>query len=150
VSARRRWLVIRIVVLALLAVVFCAIAFKPAPARSTVVLHVHGKQYTLRVARTATQQEQGLGDRATLARDQGMLFQFQRPAIECFWMKDMHFPLDMIWLSSTKRVAYIQADVSPKTYPKQFCPKVQAQYVIELNAGQAKRAGIRPHQMLTF
>jgi uncharacterized membrane protein (UPF0127 family) len=99
---------------------------------------------------TAAAQEKGLSGRASLAPDSGMLFVFQNEAQRCFWMKDMQFPLDIIWVNKDKRVVYIQPELSPSTYPDSFCPKPPAQYVIELNAGQATQASIRIGETLTF
>jgi hypothetical protein len=116
----------------------------------TTILRTGSKKYTLFVVSTPTTQQLGLGQRASLPKDQGMLFVFGQAAQQCFWMKDMHFPLDMIWLSPSHRVEHIQPDVSPKTYPNSFCPDVTAQYVIELNAGQASAAGIYTGERLSF
>ena len=75
-------------------------------------------------------QEKGLGDRKSLPTDEGMLFSFPGSARSCFWMKDMHFSLDMLWLNSARQVVYIQPDASPDTYPQTFCPSEPAQYVV--------------------
>jgi uncharacterized membrane protein (UPF0127 family) len=115
-----------------------------------VTLQSNGHQYVLKVAARPAQQHLGLGRIQSLPSSQGMFFIFERPAVQCFWMKDMHFPLDMIWVSSTHRVEHVQTDVRPSTYPHTFCPNVQAEYVIELNAGQAVRASIHTGETLHF
>ncbi len=79
-----------------------------------------------------------------------MLFVFEGVAVQCFWMKDMHFSIDIIWLDAEKRVVHIEKDVSPETYPRTFCPSKPAKYVIELSAGEASRSSIRPGQKLSF
>lgn len=110
----------------------------------------NGITYTLQVASTPQALTKGLGGRASMPKHAGMIFIFAQPAIQCFWMKDMHFPLDMIWLNGHKQVVAVKEDVSPKTYPKMFCPAQFAQYVIELNAGQVKAAAIHTGQTLSF
>lgn len=115
-----------------------------------VTLRSGDKRYVLSVAITPAQQQKGLGNRASLPKNQGMLFSFEQPVVQCFWMKDMHFPLDMIWVSSSQRVEYLKADVLPSTYPHTICPDVQAKYVIELNAGQAQEARIHTGETLDF
>src|ERR1700685_2161892 len=55
-------------------------------------LKVGNRTYRLEVAQTEVVQEKGLGDRASLPADQGMLFVFVGQATRCFWMKDMQFP----------------------------------------------------------
>ncbi len=109
-----------------------------------------GHTYTLELATTTKQQEHGLSDRRSMPRDHGMLFVYQQEKKECFWMKDMHFPLDMIWLDADHKVIYIANNVSPDTYPDTICPGDPAEFVIELNAGQAAEAGILQDSVLQF
>lgn len=52
-----------------------------------------------------------------------------------FWMKDMKFPIDMLWLDNQYRVVSSEENVSPDTYPKVFFPSAPSRYVIELSAG---------------
>jgi hypothetical protein len=111
---------------------------------------VNGRSFSLEVAQTEHARELGLGARASLPADHGMLFVFDHVAPECFWMKDMHFPLDIIWVSSDKKVVHIEQNVSPSTYPNSFCPVEPVKYVIELNAGMAARADIRAGESLDF
>jgi len=101
------------------------------------------------VADTNASREKGLGDRAGLAQNAGMLFVFPAAGRQCFWMKDMHFSLDMIWTDQSKRVVRVVPELSPSTYPNAYCAD-NAQYVIELNAGQAARAGVRVGEVLNF
>jgi uncharacterized membrane protein (UPF0127 family) len=122
----------------------------PRHSSSTTTLSNGGHTYTLTLATTSQTQEKGLGDRSSLPIDQGMLFVFSGESMQCFWMKDMHFSLDMIWVGTQKQVLFVKSDVSPNTYPESFCPNVQAQYVIELNAGQAKTANIQVGDTLNF
>lgn len=111
---------------------------------------VNGKSYTIEVADTKAAREQGLGGRTSLPADAGMLFVFGQSDIQCFWMKDMHFNLDIIWLDARHRVVHIAQNVSPSTYPDSFCPARPAKYVLELNAGQAQQAGIEQGSLVDF
>jgi len=108
--------------------------------RGDAVLIVGSHRYYLQLAVTPAQQELGLGDRAKLPPDHGMLFVYYSSGTRCFWMKGMKFALDMIWLSSADEVVSVQRDLSPKSYPSAYCSL--AQDVIELDAGQAHFAGI--------
>jgi uncharacterized membrane protein (UPF0127 family) len=112
-------------------------------------LRVHDQVYNLEVADTPGERQQGLSGRASLPPDAGMLFAYQEESELCFWMKDMHFPLDIIWLDAQRTVVHLEGHVSPDTYPGNFCA-ANAQYVIELNAGQAAHAGIETGQTLDF
>jgi uncharacterized membrane protein (UPF0127 family) len=136
----KRWLVICLVGLGV--VLFT----NPTPSNLTI----NGRTFKLIVSKSETAQEKGLGDRTNLPDNEGMLFVFSNQAIRCFWMKDMHFPLDIIWLSSAKKVVAIRQNVYPSTYPSSFCPYETAQYVIELKAGQVSAAHINAGQQLVF
>lgn len=92
----------------------------------------------------------GLSGRQSLGQNQGMLFVFDKPEVQCFWMKDMNFPLDILWLDADQKVVTIKANVSPDTFPDSFCPTQPAQYVLEVNAGLANSAGVTEGTQLNF
>ena len=132
-------------VVAILALLLPFAFAKPA----TATLQAGKKTYALNIAASTAAQQKGLGGRKSLARNRGMLFVFDAPATQCFWMKDMQFPIDIIWLNSDKQVTRVAANVSPDTYTEasgknsqKFCGDVSTKYVIELNAGEAKQAGL--------
>ena len=58
-----------------------------------------------------------------------------RDEYHMFWMKDMLFSIDIVWLSRDKTVVDIAEDVSPDTFPASFSPRALARYVLELPAG---------------
>jgi len=109
---------------------------------------MNGQRYAVRPAITEAEQQKGLGGLHILPADQGMLFLFPQSQELCFWMKDMHFPIDIIWLSTDKRVTFIKSSVSPDTYPASFC--ATGRYVLELNAGQAARNHLLLGQQVSF
>jgi len=77
----------------------------------------------------------GLSIYDELESDRGMLFIFSKKDKHGFWMKDMKFPIDIIWLDETKRIVWIEQKVQPASYPKVFTPPSQALYVIETVEG---------------
>jgi uncharacterized protein len=83
----------------------------------------------------------GLMFRPSLPPDRGLLFVFDRPDFHGFWMKNCKFPIDMVWLDEDKRVVHLAEAVPPcKTEPcPVYEPLRRASYVIEMNAGQARR-----------
>lgn len=111
--------------------------------KSGMYLRASNSVYTLAVAGTPAAQEKGLGGRAWMPQHEGMIFVFDTPDTVCFWMKDMHFAIDMIWLNEAKKVVHLQSDVAPGSYPKRYCPPMPAKYVVELRAGEAARQSIR-------
>ena len=94
------------------------------------------------IADTPELQVQGLSGRKSLSENKGMLFVYEKPAMPGFWMKDMRFPIDIIWLGEDIRVAGIEAHVPPETYPAVFYSPSPVRYVLEVNAGWAERNGI--------
>jgi uncharacterized membrane protein (UPF0127 family) len=95
------------------------------------------------IASTLNARELGLSFRDGIGDDEGLLFIFEKPDVYTFWMKDMKFSIDIIWLSEDGQVVHIEENVSPDTYPKKlFSNKPLALYVLELNAGQARKYGI--------
>lgn len=113
-------------------------------------VQVNDRTYNLEVADTTAAREKGLSDRSSLPTQNGMLFEFNRPGPYCFWMKDMRFPLDIIWLDNQKRVVFIEPHLSPQTYPRSYCSDKSARYVVELNAGQAQQAGLKTGTLVNF
>jgi uncharacterized membrane protein (UPF0127 family) len=112
--------------------------------------------FAVELAVTPQQQAQGLSGRPGLAPGTGMLFIFESEGRPFFWMKDMHFPLDMVWISAEYVVVDITEDVSPPD-PGQatsdlptYRPAEPAQYVLEINAGEAESADIRIGDLVEF
>lgn len=58
------------------------------------------------------------------------------------WMKDMHYPLDIVWLDKDKKVIYIVKNAPPDSYPEKFVPKKDARYILELPAGAVNEKAI--------
>lgn len=98
-------------------------------------IHIDSVALRVEVATTAGQQEQGLSGRASLAEGAGMLFVFDEIATWGIWMKDMRFPLDIVWADDTGGVVTVAHDISPDTYPQVFYPTEPARYVLEVPAG---------------
>lgn len=92
----------------------------------------------------------GLSGRPFIKSNQAMLFAFQKPDTYCFWMKDMHFPIDIIWVDSNKDIIGTAEKLAPSSYPKTFCSPKPVQYVFEVSAGQVPAAGVRPGQRVNF
>ncbi|HEY4483153.1 MAG TPA: DUF192 domain-containing protein [Candidatus Paceibacterota bacterium] len=97
----------------------------------------------LEVADTDTTREQGLSGRTSMPDDNGMLFVFDEPDTHTFWMKDMLFDLDFIWLDANKTVVEITPNVSKDSYPEFYAPSGPVLYMLELKAGTAARENIQ-------
>jgi len=95
----------------------------------------------------------GLMFRPSLALDRGMLFIFDPPPdFHTIWMKNCKFPIDIVWLDEDKKVVHVAESVPPCT--EEPCPIYQplrkASYVVELNAGQARREKATVGSTLSF
>lgn len=90
------------------------------------------------VADTPALREQGLSGRKSLCADCGMLFVFETPGLYGFWMKEMNFPIDMVWVSADKKVVSITKSATPASYPNVFRPSSPVLYVVELPNGYAE------------
>ena len=115
-----------------------------------ISLRLGARSFEYETARTQAEQEKGLSDRTSLPKNRAMVFAFDQPAIQCFWMKDMNFPIDMIWLDANKTIIHIEQNVQPNTYPHAFCPHSPAKYVVEVNANTSAEAGIKVGDQVSF
>jgi hypothetical protein len=102
------------------------------------------KKLVVEVAGTPSQWEKGLSDRKELGAVDGMLFNFTSSHIPIFWMKNMHFPLDIIWIESGS-VVDMATDVQPGSGDNlpTYSPKVPVDMVLEVPAGWASSNNIQ-------
>ncbi|MFH1622177.1 MAG: DUF192 domain-containing protein [Candidatus Omnitrophota bacterium] len=93
--------------------------------------------FDVELAITPSERNQGLTYKEVLDRDSGMLFVYDKEDKQCFWMKNMLIPLDIIWLNKDKEVVHIQENAQPceGSLCSEICPEQKAKYVLELNAG---------------
>lgn len=111
---------------------------------------VGGKTFFVELAKTETEQNRGLSLHVPLLDNQGMLFVFQKPDLYGFWMKDMLFSLDIIWIDSNLRIIHIEKSILPDTYPKTFYPESKSLYVLEISAGQSDILNIKIGDAVKF
>ncbi len=105
---------------------------------------------TVRLADTPAEREQGLSGTLSLPEEEGMLFFFETEGTPAFWMKDMYYAIDIIWLSNDWKVVDITAQFSPETYPATVSPQSPAQYVLEVPSGFAERHHVAIGQSVSF
>lgn len=130
----------------------CAKTPSPAPINETADISLYANKLLVKniplnvqVVSSAADMAQGLSDRKSLKEDQGMLFDFKQSTVPDFWMKNMNFNLDLIWISQNK-IAAITADVPAPSGNNQklpvYSPPSPVNLVLEVNAGWAKKNNI--------
>ena len=96
--------------------------------------------------------ERGLMSRDRLRQDQGMLFIFEKSEIYNIWMKNMLFPIDIIWISENKKIVYFTENAQPCL--SNSCPDFThlnpARYVLEVNSGFIRSHRLRTGDSLKF
>ncbi len=116
----------------------------------TPYLKLNNDKISLIIADTEEERDKGLGDRESMPDNTAMLFVFDVSDTYAFWMKDMKFPIDIVWLDENKRVVHIVESAMPESYPENFIPPDNSLYVIELNAGLVSKYGIKVGNILNF
>ena len=113
------------------------------PAKEAQVV-VNDKAMQVAIADTPDKRSLGLSLRDSMPRDRGMLFVFDEEGVYAFWMKNMEFNLDIIWINSTGTVVQVEKNLKPCL---DICPSYEsgkpALYVLEVNAGVSDELGIR-------
>ena len=106
---------------------------------------------TIEIVDTPAERQLGLSGRSSIGENEGMMFVFETVSMNnCFWMKDMQFPIDMIWLDEDREVITVERSVEPISFPESFCPESSAKYGLEIQANRADELGIVPGETVRF
>ena len=115
----------------------------------TIVTAAGPQKFTVELAVTPGQMEQGLMFRRTLAPDAGMLFDYKTPSLATMWMKNTLIPLDMLFIDAQGRIINIHERAIPQSLDT-IAAAAPARAVIELNGGTAARLGIKPGDRVIY
>jgi len=85
----------------------------------------------------------GLSGTVSLAPTEGMLFIFPEDGYHGIWMKDMLFPIDIMWVDADGIIVSIEENALPDSFPKTFEPPRPVRFVIETNSYFATSFNIR-------
>jgi uncharacterized membrane protein (UPF0127 family) len=134
---------------ALVAGLFITTACQGQP--KVVILTKDGRElsFQVEIADTPGKRELGLQYRHELAGDHGMIFLFPGQSEHSFWMKNTPIPLDMIFISSERKIVGIVEQAAPFSLDARFVPGV-SQYVLEINGGLSRRYGFKPGDSVRF
>ena len=106
-------------------------------------LKINDTEVNIQIADSVKERELGLSGREGLADNEGLFFIFDEPGFYNFWMKDMKFSIDIIWIDDNSKVADLTLNVMPETYPTLFTSKIPAKYVLEVPAGFVNKNNIK-------
>ena len=111
-----------------------------------------GEGIPVEVADTFKKRSLGLGKRNSLKKGWGMLFVFEKRIPHSFWMKNMRFPIDIIWLDN-QRIVELAENVPPPQEgesPKVMEPRLPSNFVLEIESGRAMALGLNVGQKLSY
>ncbi len=117
-----------------------------------LVITAEGIEIPVEVADTPQKRSLGLGKRSGLKKNWGMLFVFEKRKAHRFWMKDMQFALDIIWLDNY-RIVHILRNVQPAISgeePAILEPPEEANFVLEIDAGRAAELKLKQSDLLKY
>lgn len=109
---------------------------------------INNMRIKVELADTSSKRKQGLGGRAALASDEGMLFIFEDSGKHPFWMKGLSFALDFIWINEDK-VVDVTENVQPPALGQkdEFLPIYQSKEdidkILEVRAGTIQKFNIK-------
>lgn len=139
---------IRTVVSAFVALLFVtsyagAVAQETFPSEKLEIVNTSGKThaFTVEVASSDGQRQQGLMFRKSMGEDRGMLFDFKEDRDVMMWMKNTFIPLDMLFISKAGKITHIHPNAVPHSEDI-ISSNGQVRYVLELNGGAAKKLGL--------
>ena len=94
----------------------------------------------------------GLMFRPSLPQDRSLLFVFDEPDFHGIWMKNCRFPIDIVWLDEQRKVVHVAEAFPPckKDPCPSYAPLRRAAYVVEMNAGQARKQKVELGSTLEF
>lgn len=119
------------------------------PSLTKTKIYVGETEILVEIANTARKRQKGLSKRESLAEREGMLFVFAQEDVQPpFWMKEMEFAIDIIWIDDDK-VVQIDENVpapesdTPDSELKFYPPNQPIDYVLEVKAGFADQNDIK-------
>lgn len=114
---------------------------------------VNGVVLVADIAATDEQRTKGLSVKDSLADNEAMLFVLDNEGEHTFWMKNMKFPIDIIWIDTDKTVVHIEHNLQPcgsELFCPTYKPNDESLYVLETVGGFAERHDIVKGTIVEF
>jgi len=154
-NKKKFWIIGVIASLAMATVIIIFIMKKSTPQYSPynnplTNISINGEKFKIEEVSTPEKAALGLSGRESMCEKCGMLFVFGANDYRGFWMKDMKFDLDIIWISGD-RVVYLAKNLSyEKGMAESVVPEAKADKVLEINAGMSDKIGIKIGDEVNF
>lgn len=132
-------------------ILFCAIFLAGCSHAIKPAVFLNGTKIDLELASTPAEQAKGLSGYALLSSREGMLFDFPEKTVQHFWMKDMLFPIDIVWLNDDI-VVKISKDLKPEGAKpiNIYSSDVPVNNVLEIKAGRAEELKLKINDRVVF
>lgn len=101
------------------------------------------------IADNDCKRELGLSKRQYMEKD-GMFFVFENSGNYNFWMKDMNFPIDILWIDQDYKIIGIKKSIATSTYPETFGSEYYSRYILELSSGFSDKNNIKIGDKIIF
>lgn len=114
--------------------------------RRSPEVKIGNETFKVEVADSESEKQIGLSEKTSLQDNEGMLFVFNSPDYYSFWMKEMDFPIDIIYINGDKVTSVVknaQPPTSNSTELPIFRPEEPSDRVLEINAGLADKYNIQ-------
>lgn len=128
-----------------LGILFLVIIISKNTSSTKTKITINNKTFNVFVAKSDIEKQIGLSSKNKIPENQGMLFLFEKPDYYSFWMKEMKFSIDIIYIENNKVTTVIN-NVKPPTNSTSlsiYKPKKKSDMVIEINGGLAEKYNIR-------
>jgi uncharacterized membrane protein (UPF0127 family) len=128
-----------------------------APQKQDPTVQINNYFVKVIIADTPEEHSRGLSYRSKLEENTGMLFIFNEIGTKTFWMREMLFDIDIVWIDENQKVIGFQEKIDKASYNKEspnhsklYNSPPKTKYVLELNSGDVKRLNILIGDKLNF
>jgi uncharacterized membrane protein (UPF0127 family) len=123
------------------------------PNYQKTTISINGFNVSMAIASTDEERARGLSGLEKMNENEGMIFLFDEPSKQGFWMNKMNFPIDIIWLDSNRKVVHIEKKLEPCNIflaCPVYNPQVDSLYVIELESGFTEDHSMKEGMIINF
>lgn len=120
--------------------------WSPPEMKKTVTIEIRGNPIEAELAETVFERARGLSGRSSIGANEGMLFLFDTVERHVIWMKDMEFPIDILWIKNGL-IVDLEENVRPEpgipdASLTRYAPDGAAEFVLEFPSGFSRMHGI--------